>query len=505
MSSPMARTHKDYQEFVKKELTFRRIKIPLIFQDVFIKLYELDLSPVSLILKDRYSHRGTPARDPQDMLRSLLAMELSGVTSIDEWVAFLRSFPSLAILSGFTPEDTPGVGTFYDFFDRLYLMEKSASKAKGKTRFKRKPRKNKKTKDEMPTETGPEHNHKGVIQRLVDRMIKEDIRQRAKGSFHKKGDYLLQKIFKECFVLPSARLGIIDLENLSLAGDGTKLSTFASPYGKKICSCKDSCNHPRLFSDRDAKWGWDSFHEVWVYGYGIHELVDLGSGLPIILPKLTGANMHDGVVAINLLGEALKQGYRIGHSVFDSAYDNYHFYRLLIDYCQISPIICLNKRCQDISYNKDLIFFTPEGIPMCLYGLALTNWGFCWDRGRNKWRCPVCSLVQYQDESCPYRDICQRKSSDYGRVFYTYPKENHRYFTPVPRDSELWNELYRKRGTCERSFKTKKIDYKLGITRTRGKKMWSIRVTLACMCQHIDAQAQMLLSFTEEKKLVGTG
>jgi Cd2+/Zn2+-exporting ATPase len=63
--------------------------------------------------------------------------------------------------------------------------------------------------------------------------------------------------------------------------------------------------------------------------------------------------------------------------VFDSAYDNYHFYLTLVDYCRISPIIKLNKRCQGISYNKDLIFFTPEGIPMCLYGLALTNWGFC--------------------------------------------------------------------------------------------------------------------------------
>ncbi len=487
MSLPKIRTHKDYQEFVKEQLTLRGIDVPFIFRDVFIKLFHLDLSPVSLILKERYSHQGASARNPQDMPRSLLAMTLLGVPSIDEWVDFLRSFPSLAIISGFLPGNTPGVGTFYDFLDRLYLMEKSASKAKGKTRFKRKPRKNKKTKDEMPTETGPEHNHKGVIQRLVDRMIKKDIRQRASGSFHRKPDYLLERIFKECFVLPSAKLGLIDFENLSVAGDGTKLSTFASSYGKKVCNCKDKCNCPRLFSDRDAKWGWDSYHEVWVYGYGIHELVDLESGLPIILPKLTGANIHDGVAAINLVGEAVKQGYRIRHSVLDSAYDNYHFYRLLVDYCQISPIIMLNKRCQGIFYNKDLIFFTLDGIPMYLYGLALANWGFCWDRGRNKWRCPVCSFLQYKDESCPYRDICQRKRSDYGRVPYTYPKENYRYFTPVPRDSELWGELYRKRGTCERSFKPEKEDYKLDITRTRGKKMWTIRVTLACMCQHIDA------------------
>jgi len=65
MSLPAARTHKKYQEFVRKELTLRRIKIPFLFQDVFAKLFHLDLSPVSRILKERYSHQGAPARRPE--------------------------------------------------------------------------------------------------------------------------------------------------------------------------------------------------------------------------------------------------------------------------------------------------------------------------------------------------------------------------------------------------------------------------------------------------------
>ena len=89
MSLPKARTQKEYQAFVRKELTLRGIKIPFIFQDVFIKLYYLDLSPVRCILKERYSHQGAPARLPEDMLRSSLAMTLLGITSIDEWVNFL--------------------------------------------------------------------------------------------------------------------------------------------------------------------------------------------------------------------------------------------------------------------------------------------------------------------------------------------------------------------------------------------------------------------------------
>jgi len=66
---------------------------------------------------------------------------------------------------------------------------------------------------------------------------------------------------------------------------------------------------------------------------------------------------------------------------------------------------------------RNAIFLIQEGIPMRLYGLPLTNWDFAQDRGRNKWRCPIRSLVQYKDEKCPYRDIYQRKVSDYGRVF----------------------------------------------------------------------------------------
>ncbi len=186
-------------------------------------------------------------------------------------------------------------------------MDKDKSKAKGKTRFRRKPKKSKE--QEKEEDALFNHNHKGVIQRLVNRVIREDSKEKNGKPSYKAPDYLLQKIFKECFVSPSARSGIIDLNNLSVAGDGSKIKTFAFPYGKKICSCKGSCNCPRIFSDRDAKWGWDSFHEIWVYGYGIHELVDIESGLPVILPKLTGANTHDGVIGVNLVREAVKQDY----------------------------------------------------------------------------------------------------------------------------------------------------------------------------------------------------
>jgi len=56
--------------------------------------------------------------------------------------------------------------------------------------------------------------------------------------------------------------------------------------------------------------------------------LELDSGLLIILPKAAGANIHDGVATIDLVGELVKQGYRIRYSVFDSTYDNYQPHRI---------------------------------------------------------------------------------------------------------------------------------------------------------------------------------
>ncbi|HAX50530.1 MAG TPA: hypothetical protein DIW07_09940 [Lachnospiraceae bacterium] len=36
------------------------------------------------------------------------------------WVALLKGNPLYAILSGFSFGDTPGTGTFYDFFPRMW-------------------------------------------------------------------------------------------------------------------------------------------------------------------------------------------------------------------------------------------------------------------------------------------------------------------------------------------------------------------------------------------------
>jgi len=70
-------------------------------------------------------------------------MEMTHCSSIDDWVKKLKAFPLWAILSGFSPDDVPGVGTFYDFLKRLWLAD-SPYLSKKVRKPKRKPKKGKK-------------------------------------------------------------------------------------------------------------------------------------------------------------------------------------------------------------------------------------------------------------------------------------------------------------------------------------------------------------------------
>ena len=86
--------------------------------------FNLDLSMVDEFMSDRYSVFGPRPRLPSCMLRSMLLSLVFKKTSFTDWSAELKMNPLSAILSGFHPDDTPSVGTFYDFTDRLWLSEK---------------------------------------------------------------------------------------------------------------------------------------------------------------------------------------------------------------------------------------------------------------------------------------------------------------------------------------------------------------------------------------------
>src|SRR5690606_16417457 len=89
------------------------------------KLWIADLSHLTTMLLPYYDAKGPDPRDPASMFRSyLIFLLVRPQIGITKWVDEMHRVPLYAILSGFRPGDIPGVGTFYDFFRRLWAAER---------------------------------------------------------------------------------------------------------------------------------------------------------------------------------------------------------------------------------------------------------------------------------------------------------------------------------------------------------------------------------------------
>lgn len=84
----------------------------------------MDLTQIDVIMQDRYSIFGPIPRLPSDMIRSMMVSLVMQKTNYTTWSEELKTNHLAAILSGLRPDDTPGVGTFYDFCDRLWMSDK---------------------------------------------------------------------------------------------------------------------------------------------------------------------------------------------------------------------------------------------------------------------------------------------------------------------------------------------------------------------------------------------
>ena len=332
------------------------------------------------------------------MLRSYLLFLLTSPTiGITKWVDQLYRVPLYAILSGFEPGNIPGVGTFYDFFQRLWGYDKQNIKSQKQKRKKKKKKK----------------------------------------------------------------LGLLgDLNSLGVAGDGTPLETARYPRSKSTCNCSaqgiTKCNHPRLYSQPDCNSGWDSSRERYFNGYHLYMISasDSPYDLPLY-PRLQPASRHD---AVSLVASSIEFSQRfslgtIGRMLLDAAHDAEAIYELLI-HQKIEPFIDLNPRTKKNYSSDGDIKISSKGIPICPIDKEMKPNGYDISQKRQKWRC---SLACGTKNSC--KNPCS--TAKYGRTFHTFSKDNLRLFTKTPRSSDKWQLTYKRRTSIERSNKREKIDYHL--------------------------------------------
>lgn len=468
-------SHSAYQErIVENLLRYYPDPFSLSTQtwDVIIRFWCLDLSETDRIMQQCYSVFGPEPRLPSCMLRSyLLSLKLK-VPSITMWVSQLKTNPLYALISGFLPGDVPGIGTFYDFLNRLWRSDSDNFSPKERYKTKKTP-KGKKKGEKTP-------NIKTTTSARLIRFLKSH--KLAGPESSPLG--LIFRLYKQQFLDVSVSQGLIDPDGISLAGDGTPVETSARTRYKKICDCgKEHCNCKRKFSQPDCNVGWDSSREKFFNGYHLYMYVaaDSFNDLPVF-PLLERASRHDMLSFLHsffLMQEWLPE-YRIAKILLDSAHDSDAVYRYCLEN-NIQPFIDLNERNLGNHIYKDTFYLDENGTPVCAKtGKKFHSDGCEPDRKRQKWRCPMADK-----NGCHCETPCS--NSPYGRTVHTCVKDDPRRINDPPRGSDQWEKEFDRRTSVERSNKREKEDYILEDGRHRSSKMWYCRLYCIMMLQHLDA------------------
>lgn len=415
--------HSTYQNFVVENLRKYYPNPDALSRstwDIIDRFWNLDLSYTDELMRSRYSVFGPRPRTPSCMQRSYLLSIDFKVTLLTDWAAQLKINPLYAILSGFEVGDTPGVGTFYDFLNRLW--DSDSDNLNPHVR----PVKSKEVKKPKQKGAKAESVEKTTVEQLFKTLEQKSfsIDEHPYGS--------LFRLYQKEFLEQSVKRELITPESLAVAGDGTPVMTSHRERRKRICDCAEKgitdCKCDRYFSQPDCDIGWDSSRDCFYHGYDLYMIVasDSDSDLPIF-PLLNPASKHDshGFLETYFRMKSFLPDFHVNKWLLDSAHDAMPYYL----YCRkngISPFIDLNeKRRIKVKY-KDDFTIGKDGVPVCLAGLKMNHDGTEPSKARIKYRCPLAS----RKNGCSCAHPCS--DSKYGRTVHLAMKDNPRLINFPP-------------------------------------------------------------------------
>lgn len=362
-------SHSDYQNFVVKNL--RKYypdpdSIARSTWDIIDHFWNLDLSFTDSYMLYKYSKYGPAPRTPSCMQRSYLLSIDFKVSSVTDWAAQLKINPLYAFLSGFEFGDTPGTGTFYDFFDRLWDSDDnhlSSHIHPLKVKVKKPKTKGKKA----------DYVEKVMVEQLLPELehTSFNMDDQPYGS--------LFKLYKAEFLDPSVERKLIHPKSLALAGDGTPVVTSHRERKHRLCDCVSKgitdCKCDRYFSQPDCDIGWDFSRDCWYHGYDLYRNVDSESDLPVF-PLLHPASKHDSHAFLhnffrmkNFLPE-----YNVTKLLLDSAHDAMPYY-LYCKRADITPFIDLNGKGGRPPVYKNDFTIDKDGVPVYQAGYRMRRNG----------------------------------------------------------------------------------------------------------------------------------
>ena len=258
----------------------------------------------------------------------------------------------------------------------------------------------------------------------------------------------LELIFSS-LVNQAEEMGLLDLTAVAI--DSTKVEAYEKAVPNK-----------KIIQDgKSANWGIKSDtngNPIKWFGYKLHIVTDVKSGLPIAL-KVTPASNTDASVVEELLELTAENTHsRIYYYLMDSGYDQHRVYALIRDKYQAQAITALNNR----SAKQPKAGLDWDGTPICSAGYRMVYWGSY--NGENKFRCP--HILGKCD--CPFGSAwCSE--SNYGMVVKTKIKDDPRLFCTPHRGTAKWQKLYNLRTYSERCFSRFKENLGLETGLTVGK------------------------------------
>jgi hypothetical protein len=500
---PLYPSHAQYRTMLTAQLhrwlhrQSRRLPEP--WHEAARVLLRLDLDPARPLLRTLSAPgpRGRPPYAPLCVLRAFLLMLLLHSKRLPQGAHDLRTHPRLAQIAGCTPFQTPAVGTFDAFIDRLADGPSAPPWAHGGRPSRQRQGRHRRP---LKREQAPRHTGQAsaadqadtVTERLAQALLATAAQPRPQARLTR-----LEDLRCTCGVIPSAQRGLLGaLQAWGRCGDGACRPPGASPQGRPTCDCRAQgifrCDHDRCSRDPTATWGYDASRDTYCFGHRSlqHGVVTPAHTLPVHL-MLEPGQVTDFTRGPRSLERFLQTcathalPVTMRAVVYDSGLDAHGLYHF-VQAKAITPVIALNpRRGPPPAPPGTATHVNAQGVPRCPAGRPMRRHSLGPGGRRLYAHCPVqrptrrARRVQWRadPEECP-RQVLGQPTTQRRPVVSGRTGDDPRLSPPLPRDSATFQQLMAQRTGCERANSYKKVTSRLGERPCRSATQFLSRLSL---------------------------